>query len=1210
MDMKKTLTEHLHDLRLAYEREKTTKQNEYARRLKEIDDKINEIKNHDYSAPYKAKYAQFLSAVESVLPKIEEIERKTHGLQSALQDYIRRSYVWDDDKLRRRDGVEEVFQMLLRQMNDFVDHMAAVKDMAEIESVLRQYAGILVTLRYIHKNDAKILQDSGIPEGERQKDLQVWTEKWQSTEQERTEALKLENLDCYPFYQEVQSGYKRNYERVSRDILGSENEQMYFDTEYRYLIGFYKEKISDEDRKFAKEILRLTDMEISCMPVYFEPEKGYHNIIINGKAADFEKPLYKKFVNQFYFSMARRLPANGLKYTAIACNQRTNAVFISAMENFIAKLSDSKLYIEKGVVNTGNNFASAINHLREKSLHFMTSDNSDIYEFNRKSSIDRKPFYLTYVDCYPLGLETYRDGASTLQQLLTEGKRGGFITVLSQATDGFQLPESSHGEPPPKFENVQKQYDAMEIVFSGDEVTVNGKPVILDIADASFGDNDYVAYWTKLKAYYEKKEIFYLEKLFNDLDDRARKSGERKSILETGKMSVPLGYVGTELYEAEYDLNKACHAFILGSTGSGKSSFLHTFILGTAYKYSPQEIQFYLADWKQTEFSGYKINDFPHVRYIQDNSTLPEYVSLLHMMLRICSQRNALIQSKGQSSFLGYNAVVPEKDRLPFIFFIIDEYQVMIQQSGSGNKRQADTWQSLMSSILGIVRSAGIGVVLSSQTLDDITISVENVEKRLLLGSNKELLKKLCYNNESKEKYGDALEQDEQYLSVAQSGHVVLGFRGKSVTQRFRAAYTGEGEVRVKCVNRIKERFPDRTEKLILGGSKEGFSVSELTEPAYETILEAVRKDAAESDDDFDFTPYDDTAYPVYVGVTSNDTSPVSLQFNTKGHGYAVYTQSSKRLCLLMRTTMLSFLYKTTAHKGAYECQRVHYFGSEDDYEHDIGIVCRQEEFLEKHIAHCDVEFDAYASVCALMKLYGVYTARKEKRRAREGFAPVLAVFHGVEWLTEKLDDTFEEYEREAENRRRQPRATTQSSVSEDAALQEMIARVRAMNPDAPEEYIISRAKMRLAKSSAPKQEEEKPAPAVEEVYSKEQVKEAFKILYREGCRYRIFVFAGSSVMSDLKKLRERALGSMDEDAFSKYAVFGSQQENEEKFSGSSNGEGDVNTCFVYPVPEPNIRGMAIDPASLQVGVLTRLYKFGKADYDWWETLENRLEEF
>ena len=48
------------------------------------------------------------------------------------------------------------------------------------------------------------------------------------------------------------------------------------------------------------------------------------------------------------------------------------------------------------------------------------------------------------------------------------------------------------------------------------------------------------------------------------------------------------------------------HLLVAGKTGSGKSTFLHGLITNTALIYSPEQVEFYLIDFKKgVEFKSY-----------------------------------------------------------------------------------------------------------------------------------------------------------------------------------------------------------------------------------------------------------------------------------------------------------------------------------------------------------------------------------------------------------------------------------------------------------------------------------------------------------------------------------------------------------------------------------------------------------------------------
>ena len=55
------------------------------------------------------------------------------------------------------------------------------------------------------------------------------------------------------------------------------------------------------------------------------------------------------------------------------------------------------------------------------------------------------------------------------------------------------------------------------------------------------------------------------------------------------------------------------HVLISGKTGSGKSTLLNAMITNLALRYSPDELEFYLIDFKKgVEFKAYAALNLPH----------------------------------------------------------------------------------------------------------------------------------------------------------------------------------------------------------------------------------------------------------------------------------------------------------------------------------------------------------------------------------------------------------------------------------------------------------------------------------------------------------------------------------------------------------------------------------------------------------------------
>ncbi|MHC4429330.1 MAG: FtsK/SpoIIIE domain-containing protein, partial [Planctomycetota bacterium] len=86
----------------------------------------------------------------------------------------------------------------------------------------------------------------------------------------------------------------------------------------------------------------------------------------------------------------------------------------------------------------------------------------------------------------------------------------------------------------------------------------------------------------------------------------------------TTDVRVPLGRAGaTRLQYLTLGQGTNQHALIAGKTGSGKSTMLHVLITNLALWYGPDQVEFYLVDFKKgVEFKTYATHDLPHARAV------------------------------------------------------------------------------------------------------------------------------------------------------------------------------------------------------------------------------------------------------------------------------------------------------------------------------------------------------------------------------------------------------------------------------------------------------------------------------------------------------------------------------------------------------------------------------------------------------------------
>ncbi len=118
------------------------------------------------------------------------------------------------------------------------------------------------------------------------------------------------------------------------------------------------------------------------------------------------------------------------------------------------------------------------------------------------------------------------------------------------------------------------------------------------------------------------------------------------------------------------------HALVGGSTGSGKSVFLSSVIVGLLFRYQPKDVRLVLVDFKRVEMNIY--NDLP---YVVGGKAIDEIDGTIEMFDKLTDEmerRYDLLTKSRTRNFEEYNAKVGDKDRLPAIVIIIDEYADMV----------------------------------------------------------------------------------------------------------------------------------------------------------------------------------------------------------------------------------------------------------------------------------------------------------------------------------------------------------------------------------------------------------------------------------------------------------------------------------------------------------------------------------------------------
>ena len=158
------------------------------------------------------------------------------------------------------------------------------------------------------------------------------------------------------------------------------------------------------------------------------------------------------------------------------------------------------------------------------------------------------------------------------------------------------------------------------------------------------------------------------------------------------------------------DLAKAPHVLIGGTTGSGKSVGINSFIMSMLMRNTPSEVRMILIDPKRVEFSLY--NGIPHL-YIPVVEDPKDASAALNWGVAEMERRLKLFSSVGARNIAQFNTKVQSgelenENALPFIVIVIDELADLMMNVGK-------EVEFSISRLAQLARAAGIHLIVATQ---------------------------------------------------------------------------------------------------------------------------------------------------------------------------------------------------------------------------------------------------------------------------------------------------------------------------------------------------------------------------------------------------------------------------------------------------------------------------------------------------------------
>ena len=179
-------------------------------------------------------------------------------------------------------------------------------------------------------------------------------------------------------------------------------------------------------------------------------------------------------------------------------------------------------------------------------------------------------------------------------------------------------------------------------------------------------------------------------------------------------------------------LPKMVHMLVAGSTGSGKSVFLHSLILSLMFKSSPAQLRFIMIDPKRVEFTHY--SGMPHMMLPNAINECDKAINALGWAVKEMDRRFKKLQKYNVQNIADFNhcsavTETKEEEQMPYLVIVIDELADLMMV---GKKEVEEKIMRLAQ--LG--RASGIHMIIATQrpSTDIVTGTIKtNLPTRVAL---------------------------------------------------------------------------------------------------------------------------------------------------------------------------------------------------------------------------------------------------------------------------------------------------------------------------------------------------------------------------------------------------------------------------------------------------------------------------------------------
>ena len=924
------------------EKEKMNKIIDILNKYNSLEGKYNELNNNSPRISELAKYDSLKNKVEIIFSGnydilINQLCTLHKYTISKREGYLLfRGQLVNDiitDYEKCFDDVNICFNSINTLLQGIVKKNGDVEN--QIKELCRNYNFIRTVYCQIESYKEIVLKDINKEKENKQKELKLELDEY---------------VNKYPFINNKNELEKLfQFESVNSDCLYKLFDDKYIKSN-KISLGKFNEYLENDNykvlRRFGVQVKELCELNL-------KPCEGNNTLFVEVFDTFRKKNYGDDYYNLVYTWIVSALSdfnPNNIRFAFIENDKQV----LDPISKLLTDISPNLMYDTiASTKDDTNKLLYLINEEKKERLSTLRSMYcTSIEEYNLKNARNPMDYICLVINGYPdLIADNY--SLNNLKEIIENSARAGmFVIVLGQNRSDNR--------------NIDNILDLDYLKMNKLDVDASGviryKDTILSIRELNVDVNNLIELnnkiKTKLKEIISDSDKFYINSIFE------RNS---KTPIET-LFSVPLGDCDGNTYYLESN-SKSLTSFTLvtGKSGSGKSAFLHSFIMSSAMKYSPEEYEIYITDFK-TETTGNEFKDYekkggiencyiPHVKYLSLKSSPENALSLIDYILNLMSEKSKIgkfdLYNSSEDVRLG------KKKRMPFSLFIIDEYETLFNSINQSRSDDLDIFitskiKAGLATIVKKARTAGIGIIFSGQGIKNVPDDVINqISNRISFYQDSSELYRRLYNKWQDKMFRNFPVKDYE-------GYALCASNANNDIEFVKMAYAGSTESAMMrgYAKEIREKYPNSNNKQVIIGTSSSAHISD--DNKYLTWEEEINnriykyKLEYENEEDFEKGKQREACLkdkPLAIGVSESSGLPVNLEYTMNPNSTNYYACANESLIYrLEQNSIIAFAYQMLM------CGKINksivYCGGEEDYTNCLGEIIKDVPYVNHFIKH------------------------------------------------------------------------------------------------------------------------------------------------------------------------------------------------------------------------------------------------------------------